>query len=366
MINGLDLWDGFYQGCSGRYIDFQKCYKNYLAPKGLEEKAREAFKKIKYFNGSKPMSSKDLKERLFRKSYGSDGSERNVLRVFFNDYLSQIVEKKKLNISLPKEYLVIKPDVENKSKYSYEDFYVISEKLDLKNFMENIEYINGLSEERKKEVATDICNFIWYTGFEDAHFNNLMFTKDGKNLTCIDNEPLRLMLLKGINRDGPINQGLVSYFLGSIISGFEELKRRRIEDLQTLNKLFIVKEKECSEEGKKWVEEKKKISYSTSFHKLFKNNTRFFNDKEIGRTLIFEKDFLKSFGKDIFIKTVNRYLKYAYLRVALQIFTIVLSILCPLIPLIVLTSSLAYAALYNIGYYFKNSLVTKKLVIQTT
>ena len=355
MINGLDLWDGFYQGCSGRYIDFQKCYKNYLAPKGLEEKAREAFKKIKYFNGSKPMPSKDLKEWLFRKSYGSDGSERNVLRVFFNDYLSQIVEKKKLNISLPKEYLVIKPDVENKSKYSYEDFYVISEKLDLKNFMENIEYINGLSEERKKEVATDICNFIWYTGFQDTHFNNLIFTKDGKTLKSIDHEPLSLMFLKGINRDGPISQGLVSYFLGSIISGLEELKRRRIEDLQTLNKLFVVKEKECSDEEKKWVEEKKKISSSTVFH-----------EKYIGRTFVFEKDFLKGFGKDIFIKTVNRYLKYAYLRVALQIFTIVLSILCPLIPLIVLTSSLAYAALYNIGYYFKNSLVTKKLVIQTT
>jgi hypothetical protein len=334
----------FLSGFSSRYVDFNECYTRYLAPKGLAEKARKAFEKIKYFNGSKPTYHEDLDGWVFRQiSSGSEG-EGSVLRPIFNKYLKKIVKKKKLNISFPKEYLVLKPNVGKKSKYSHENFFVISEKLDLKDYRENIEYINNLSEKRKKKVASDICDFIYYTGFQDAHFGNFLFTKNGKKLMCVDNDPWGFMLLKGINRKGPLAERIVRSFLQAVNIGLEGLKKNRIEDLRIFNEFLVGKKSGLSEREKNGIKNKRKISFETNLDDFLKK-PMFFPRRHLGCSISFEKDFLRDFAnKDIFVQTINKYLKYARFRSHLQSFTIFLSILCPLILLIVIIFSFAYDA----------------------
>jgi hypothetical protein len=372
MISGCYLWYKFYKPFNYRIdIDLQKDYKDHLAPKKLAKKAKEEFKRIQKVNinsgkrihSGKPISSKNLKEWLFRQSEKDSKGDLNFLRPFFNEYLRKIIKKKNLEIILPKEYLVIKSKSEVKDKYSYEDFFVISEKLDLKNYEENIKHIHNLSEKEKEKLAIKICDFIWNTGFVDSKFENLIFTKCGKYLTSIDNEPF-----KGFMRIKKIGQKKYngSNFFDKVEVGLENLKTVTFKSLSKFHKFVVVNEDEIIDEVKRFIKEKKKVSewrFEDFFYKdKHKKNPLFlFGERCKDYKFIYEKDFLKKYvNRDIFTVTANKYLKYIYLLKILRIFTIVLSVICPLIPLGVIISSVAYAALYNMSYYFKNSLATKK------
>jgi hypothetical protein len=314
VIGPLHVFNKFYQRYGNdQIIDLAKEHKSHLFPKDdikMYSKVESVvnsnrnFKKLngKNINIEKACSKNQyrfdcLEEKWFiRFNFGERYSivqseagmpSSSVLRVFMNQRFKKVIKDKKLDLIVPKEYLFLRSWPKNADKSDYRKYVVISEKLDVLKESETVEKINNYPSEKQEKVAEDICSLIYYAGFMDAHFNNILLTSKG--IAIVDTEGISFLRASS-DKERPAS------LVDARIAGLKEL---------------------------------------------------------IIRT-----------DNEVFQKVAKKYLLYARIMKVLRVATIILSVICPLIPLVVITSSLAYAAIHNIGYYFKNSTSTKNPVTQ--
>ena len=232
----------------------------------------------------------------------------HVLSVFMNKRLEKIARNKKLNIKISKEYLLKKTIYcknYNTGKLEKSDikeipyrFNVIAKELDLFDEKDTDQKIKALGIKKQKELATTICRFIWYSGFMDLYYEEEGKNFNYSNIRLTKENEIAITSSEGIN------------FLYTKEEFEENLKKR-------------------------WLDRKE---------------PRTLNDARITGL----KEIFKKTDNENFKKVAKKYLTYAYLMRALKISTIVLSVLCPLIPLAVFICSVAHAVLHNTFLYFSS------------
>jgi hypothetical protein len=304
-MSNLTLFYNFYQACeTPQRIDLSQSKDQYLLPCTHPEaqKIAEAAKDLDVHNSMRTkVTPLPEAQGLFQinKSPGwlirgdrhstryssiqevfGPGSSKT-LRVVMNHRLKKVVKEHQLPISIPDEYLVYAPDPQRKagSKVNYKDFFVVSQRFNLlptANCKVNpVQYMRTKDPQQQKAIATTICQLIYYSGFMDAHMENIGMQQN-KQLTVVDTEG-QALFCDATEEYSPIS-----------------LSDARIVGL----KEFI---KACQD----------------------------------------------SRLPEMFIQTARKYLLFARLMKIVRIATILISVACPLIPLIVCIVSIASAKLHN-------------------
>lgn len=131
-----------------------------------------------------PGSVNDRKEQNLFTPYDS------LIRVFMNQRLRQVAKQMKLDIVVPDEFVV--PFENTNSDFSKSSF-IISKKINVLSPEESAKFLYNKRIDEQLEIANSLCNFIIKSGYADASFDNIRFTKDGK-LAIVDTEPLGLIV----------------------------------------------------------------------------------------------------------------------------------------------------------------------------
>lgn len=216
MGNQLKLFKQFYQVCeSYQCVDLSKSKDKYLLPKNhpsyekiyaaakdLDLKVEERSKVTIFDNHLYTINEEPnwlirgaRNVSIWSGIQGVKGPESSfTLRVVMNHRLKKVIKDRQLKIIVPAEYLVDAPNPNRKanSKVNFKDFFVASQKLDIYKGINTVHEINLFQPKQQKEMATSICKLIFYSGFMDAHMNNIVLTKD-KQLAIVDTEAHGLM-----------------------------------------------------------------------------------------------------------------------------------------------------------------------------
>lgn len=294
-INNLNLFHTFYQTCKkDQCIDLSKSKAQFLLPES-HPSAEKIYDAIEDFKNRKPTKitpfedAQDLfninddpnwllrppsegTKSIIQDKHGPASSK--TLRVVMNHRLKEAVQNHKIDIIIPDEYLVEGSSKKNQ-KENFRDFFVVSEKLDIHSYYDTLTELRSLEQKKQKKAAKSVCSLIYHSGFMDAHWANIVLTKD-KNLAIVDTEGHSLL------HDITEKYSPVSLSTARIL-GLKE---------------FIKRSKEAS-------------------------------------------------LPDLFINTAKRYLFMARVMKIVKVTTIVFSVICPLLPLSVLISSVVSAKFQN-------------------
>jgi hypothetical protein len=104
-------------------------------------------------------------------------------------------------MSLPKEYLYESPH-SSASEHLHHRFFAISEKINVYTQEESIQIIQGMQENKQREIARKTVDFIKRTGMLDAHPTNFLLERNEMKFYAIDTEPLGLMIEQSDSLNG--------------------------------------------------------------------------------------------------------------------------------------------------------------------
>lgn len=74
---------------------------------------------------------------------------------------------------------------------------MISQRLDVCTGDQTLQGLRTLDPSKQKKMATTICRLIFHSGFMDAHFNNIVLTKEGQNIVLTKEGQLAVVDTEG-------------------------------------------------------------------------------------------------------------------------------------------------------------------------